>query len=357
MQYRRLSLLAIKVLANEAKKILTPYIFKERERSVVRHELRAIARGRIFENVPLAHHSRWKVGGNADVLVEPCNVNELAAIVALAKRLGSPLIVVGDSSNLLFDDAGFHGIIVRLGQHFSSFEIGEDGLATAGAGIWVPSFVRNVINRGLKGATHAIGIPGTLGGLIAMNGGSQRKGIGDYLVSALSLKADGDLARYTQESCNFGYRTSKFQASCEIIIEAEFLFEQSDVATLRREALEILVSRRLKFPKKLPNCGSVFASNPAMYASVGPPGHAIELTGLKGVRLGQAEISPMHANFINNLGGARSCDVLELIYRMRTRVFELTGYYMESEVRHVSPSGTIRAAHEAAELQQFNQWR
>src|SRR5690606_33120726 len=138
--------------------------------------------------------------------------------------------------------------------------------------------------------------PGTLGGLVYMNGGSQRKGIGDHVVEVNTVTRAGERKSYTREQCLFQYRASVFQRVDEIITGARFEFEYGDPQSIRRELLTILRSRRAKFPQKQPNCGSVFVSNPAMYADYGPPGKVIEACGLKGVVQGHAQISPLHAN-------------------------------------------------------------
>jgi UDP-N-acetylmuramate dehydrogenase len=193
---------------------------------------------------------------------------------------------------------------------------------------------------------HTIGIPGTLGGLICMNGGSQRKGIGDNVEQVTVVEQDGTIKTYSKDKCGFAYRQSAFQKNEAIITDAVLVFEDGDKAAMRREMIEIMYSRRTRFPLKLPNCGSVFVSDPSMYSHIGPPGKAIEAVGLKGLRVGNAQSSPQHANFIVNLGDASSNDVLGVIRTIRMTVHEKTGYYMDCEVRYVAPDGNVYAAHE-----------
>lgn len=306
------------------------------------------APGAVSTNVDLAPLSRWKIGGRAAVYVEPRSSAEAAAVMAAMSDRPEPLFVMGDASNVLLDSAGFDGVVVRIGRRMSRMAI-VGRTVWAEAGIWVPRFARNVGCSGLDGIQHVIGIPGTLGGLVLMNGGSQRKGIGLNVSSVLCSDEQGRLFELDRAACEFSYRASSLQQRRAVILEATLALERGDASAIRREMIEIMRSRRARFPKKLPNCGSTFLSDPAMYATVGPPGKAIEDAGLKGVRRGNAQVSPMHANFIVNLGGASSDDVLWLIARLRHEVSVRTGYAMDCEVRHLSPGGLLRPAHEAAE--------
>jgi UDP-N-acetylmuramate dehydrogenase len=297
-------------------------------------------------NALLAPLTRWRIGGPADAVVTPASRETLAAVLEFVREEEIRHVIVGDGSNLLYDDAGFRGVVIRIGRAFGGFAARSDGSVTAGAGLWVPLFVRQVIGAGLAGAVHAIGIPGTLGGLVVMNGGSQRKGIGDHVTAVELLEPDGAVARVEKDSLGFGYRTSHLQERGAIVLSSDFQFEPGNIHVMRREAIEILASRRAKFPKVRQNCGSVFVSDPKLYALIGPPGLAIERAGLKGLSCGDAQISPDHANFIVNNGAARSADVLTLIATARARVWEMTGIAMLAEVRHLDPYGRLRPAHE-----------
>lgn len=310
--------------------------------------LEAIAPGCVSTNFPLSQITRWKIGGPAKALVEPETAEQAAAIMRLMRGRPEPLFIMGDASNVLFDDQGFDGVVLRIARKMSQMRI-SGTMAWAQAGLWVPQFARRVGQAGLSGIEHTIGIPGTLGGLVLMNGGSQRKGVGLNIANVLCADENGELLTLTKEQCGFAYRTSTLQQMRAVVLEATLEFERGDVSDIRREMVRIMVDRRAKFPKNLPNCGSTFLSDPAMYATVGPPGRAIEQAGLKGLRSGQAQISPLHGNFIVNNGGATSADVLSLIAIIRTTVFNRTGYLMDCEVRHVMPNGQVRPAHERAD--------
>lgn len=312
-------------------------------------ELARLVPGRARWDQPLRECSHWRIGGPADLIVEPATVQEVQQVRALLHQSGVPSIIIGDATNLLFDDAGFRGVVIRIGPALAGIDIGASGRVRAGAGWWVPWLVRKLIAAGLSGAVHAIGIPARLGGLVAMNGGSQRRSIGEHVRSVDVVGVDGTLRRLTHEQCGFAYRSSAIQQLEVAVVQVEFQFERGDSAALRRQALGILAQRRRKFPLKQPNAGSVFLSEPELYERHGPPGKVIEAVGLKGMRRGDAMVSHRHANFIVNLGQARSKDVLQLIGLVRSRVHSATGFWLSCEVRHVSPDGRLRPAHLAAE--------
>ena len=296
---------------------------------------------------PLRDHSRWRIGGPADWFVEPRSANGVAIALRAAFRMGVPVVVIGHGSNLLFDDGGVRGLVLKVGGNMSNVAIDGTGVR-AQAGVWMPKLARMVGGGGLTGLEHTIGIPGTMGGLIVMNGGSRGRSIGDVIRAVDVVDPDGRMQAVAPQTCEFSYRRSVFQTSRSIIVSAELQFQRGCRREIRRRMLDDLRERRRKFPLKMPNCGSVFVRGVEMYERFGPPGKVIEDTGLKGLRVGDAEVSRVHANFIVNRNRARASDVLELIRLIRGRVHERTGTWMECEVRHVASTGEIRAAHELA---------
>lgn len=174
-------------------------------------------------------------------------------------------------------------------------------------------------------------------------GGSQRKGIGDSVQFVETLDSSGELHRYSREECEFSYRHSALQSKDEIIIRVGLKLEKAkSKQAVHQEMLQILRDRSQKFPRRYPNCGSTFVSNPAMYAEFGPPGKVIEDCGFKGFSVGDAKVTEQHANFINNVGAATSDDVLELIKHIRDTVYNKTGHLMEVEAKFVSRQGDIQ---------------
>lgn len=308
-------------------------------------ELALLDIGHCRFDAPLREHSRWRIGGPADLLIEPCSIQQVQTLRRALRELSIPYVIIGDGSNLLFDDEGVRGVVVKIGRALSRFSISDNELIDAEAGVFVPKLVRCAAKFGLSGLEHAIGIPGTLGGLIVMNGGSMQKGIGSNVERVRAVNIEGELVEYDQEACKFAYRYSTLQEADLVIVDARLRCDVGDPRTIRREMLGILRSRRAKFPLKQPNCGSVFLSDPAMYKTVGPPGKVIEECGFKGYRVGDAMIPHMHANFIVNAGNATSSDVLQIIRMVRNTVNDRKGCLMMCEARYVTPKCRVVAAH------------
>lgn len=306
-------------------------------------ELSALCSGGLVRNADLSSISRWRIGGLADLILRPCSSEEVSSLVQWFKRRSIKPVVIGLTTNLLFDDAGLRTPCIQIAHQMGKIDI-VGHQVKAQAGVWVPGLARRMMRNGLSGAEHICGIPGTLGGLICMNGGSQRKGIGDNTILVESVDESGRLRTRPAEECDFRYRHSIFQSNCEIVTGATLSYTNRDPASIRAEMRAILSDRRQKFPRKQPNCGSVFKSNPEMYTEIGPPGAAIEKLGFKGRRIGKAIVSPKHANFIVNEGGAKAADVLGLIRAIRTGVEAKTGYVMDVEVYFVSPTGEMHPA-------------
>ncbi len=300
--------------------------------------------GRVTFSAPLAAHTSWKIGGCADLLVEPSTVEQVACVVKFARREAIPLVVIGQGTNLLFDDDGVRGIVMKIGRQLSRLTIAGHTIVAAG-GVWVPRLARRAMQAGLTGLEHCIGIPGTLGGLVVMNGGSQRHGIGENVVAVSVVDSEGLRRILSRDECRFAYRSSALQNFDCVVVEVTLECQSTERASIRHEMLADLRTRRAKFPRKLPNCGSVFLSSAEMHATVGPPGKIIEAAGLKGLRVGGAEVSRQHANFIVNRGGASATDVLQLIAKIRQVVKRRIGFELDCEVRYVDPRGGIAPAH------------
>lgn len=303
-------------------------------------EIQKICPGGVACDVSLASISQWRVGGYADLVVRPSTVLELSNLRRWFHLNRFEHVVVGATTNLLFSDDGLKVPCIQIGSRLSGMTIYDDTIHVL-AGTWVPHLARSLMRHGLAGGVHFCGIPGSLGGLVCMNGGSQRKSVGDSVVCVESVTDSGIIISRLANECDFSYRGSIYQSNNEIISSAIMRFDFSDKKIIRRDMLAVLAGRRRKFPRKLPNCGSVFKSNPAMYESVGTPGSVIEEAGLKGYRIGGAQISMHHANFIVNVGAATAEDIMRLIRVVKDAVYDRTGYALVPEVCYIGEYGDI----------------
>lgn len=288
----------------------------------------------IKTNVSLNAHCTLKIGGLADYFVEPENEQQIVETLSFAKQQGLPYFVIGHGSNLLFADEGYRGLIIKLADKFAQIDINENSIRVQ-AGAWMPYVARKAQQAGLAGLEHTVGIPGNIGGIITMNAGSQRKSIATYLKYINARDENANKLTLTPEECNFAYRQSIFQTNKWIITDAEIECQPGDKNNIRHEMRQILKQRRLKFPRKQPNCGSVFKSNPTMYEKYGPPGKIIEDLGLKGFCIGDVCISEKHANFFVNKERASSEDFELVLAIVRRKAFTELGFDLVPEVLNV----------------------
>ena len=299
----------------------------------------------IKRNIDLKAYSRWKIGGKADYFSEPKNHIQLLKTLEYAKLNSLPYQILGDATNILFDDDGYRGIIIRIGHNLNRCEIKESKIFVE-AGHWIPCLAKKTADHHLSGLEHTVGIPGTLGGLIYMNGGSNRNSISSNILAVHAIDENLNEVILTNSECGFSYRKSIFQRNKYIIIKALLQLQHKSKAVIREEMLSILANRKKKFPLKEPNCGSVFTRNTELYNKFGPPGKIIEDLGLKGYRIGGAVVSNVHANFIVNDGNATAREVVQLVKKINTLIFSKTNKLLKSEIRYLSPQGTFKFMHE-----------
>lgn len=281
-----------------------------------------------FSQVELSGYTTWRIGGPA-LAVFPGNLEELEEAFEYILWKKMPWTVLGRGSNTLAPSSGWEGAVIILSGGFLRWSISEESIA-AGGGASLPSTAGSACSAGLDGLTFAVGIPGTAGGAVFMNAGAYGSCMSDVVRSIEVFSPEEGREEIQAEDCGFGYRRSSLQGSGRIITGVRIKLARSgDPADLRRHAVEVLDLRRRKFPLRSPNAGSVF-KRPAEGL---PPGKLIEDCGLKGCRIGAAEVSRVHANFIVNLGGATSDDVARLMDHVRESVLRTTGIELHREVR------------------------
>lgn len=279
-------------------------------------ELEEAQIGTILVEEPMSNHTTWKIGGPADLFIEPTDKYKLAHSLRVIKKYQVPWLVVGKGSNLLIRDQGIRGVVIKLSEGFSyiSFQGHE---VTVGAGY---SFIRLAVmagKEGLTGLEFAGGIPGTVGGAIYMNAGAHGSDVSRILKDAEVLLENGDLVRYKPEELEFAYRTSLFQTRKAIVTEATFQLAHGDRKEIAKQMATHKDRRRLTQPLTMPCAGSVFRNPPGDHA-----GRLIESAGLKGLKVGGAQVSEKHANFIVNCGNATAQDVLTLIEQVKQTIQE-----------------------------------
>jgi UDP-N-acetylmuramate dehydrogenase len=294
---------------------------------------------------PLSRHSTWRIGGPADMMVFPESPGHLRDLIAWVRGQKMPWIVIGKGSNLLFSDGGFRGVVIKLDRGMSEVMI-QGRRVTAQSGVSMPRLARLTGRAGLTGLEHTVGVPGSLGGLVAINGGSLRQSIGDVIKTVTVVTPEGDTQTVLREDCDFSYRHSNLLHSGRVIVEVTLELERGHAQAILKHMLSVLRERQAKFPLTLPNCGSVFTSDPALYHTLGPPGKLIEDLGLKGRSRGGVTISHRHANFMVNTGGGTASDVLGLVAEVREAIYARHHVHLRTEVMYVHDYGRIEPVSE-----------
>ncbi|ERN41177.1 UDP-N-acetylenolpyruvoylglucosamine reductase [Rubidibacter lacunae KORDI 51-2] len=279
--------------------------------------------------VDLAEFTSYRVGGPAAWFVAPRTSLELQASVDWARQRGEPLTVLGAGSNLLVSDRGVHGLTVAT-RYLRSLEIErEPGRLTAAAGMPLATAAWKAAKRGWSGLEWAVGIPGTVGGAVVMNAGAHRACLAGVLSEALVLAPNGRVERVTPADLEFGYRTSKLQSDSRLVLQATLQLQPDcDREVVLAGSRANLNHRRATQPYHLPSCGSVFR-NPELNSA----GWLIEQLGLKGHRIGAAEVAHRHANFIVNCGGATAGDIYHLIRHVQDAVERHWSVMLHPEVK------------------------
>ncbi|WP_018753251.1 UDP-N-acetylmuramate dehydrogenase [Paenibacillus sanguinis] len=285
--------------------------------------------GEILPDEPMSKHTTWKIGGPADAMIIPQNVRQLQELIRLLHEEQIPWMTVGKGSNMLVSDKGIRGCVIRLGTDLESIAI--DGAAiSAGGGA---SFVRLSVmagKAGLTGLEFAGGIPGTVGGAVYMNAGAHGSDVSRIFNSADIVLETGELVTYTANDMMFAYRHSILHEQRGIVAEARFSLAAGDRLEIAAAMATYKDRRRKTQPLTQPCCGSVFRNPQGDHAA-----RLIEAAGLKGMKVGGAEVSTLHANFIVNTGQATAEDVLALMEKIKAVVADQSGVALVPEVFYV----------------------
>lgn len=281
-------------------------------------------------DVPLREHCSFKIGGNAAMMAWPGSEDEIAGLLRAAKEASVPLLVMGKGSNLLFSDTGFPGLVVALGNRFAAMRKRGDTALECESGAPLASLCRYALEQGLAGLEFAYGIPGSVGGAVYMNAGAYGGEMKDVLLESRHLDADGAPGSFAGDALALSYRRSAYTDGELVITKAVLRLTPDDPARIRERMEDYMQRRKDKQPLEYPSAGSVFRRPPGAFASA-----LIDECGLKGRRVGGAEVSVKHAGFIVNCGGATCGDVLELIAQIQSEVQRRTGHRLECEIKAV----------------------
>jgi UDP-N-acetylmuramate dehydrogenase len=293
---------------------------------------------------PLARRTTMGVGGPADLFVVAREEEEVVRVLAAARAHAAPVFVLGGGSNLLVGDLGIRGVVLTLSGSLATLTVLEGGdVIEVGAGVTYPRLTRTALDLGWPPAVGWMGTPGQVGGALIMNAGTRHGEIGDVVVEVRAAGPDG-LVRVPRAACGFAYRTSRFQGAGDARVSGERLVLTG--ARLQCDSRKIdesqgldamakdLLHRRHQSQPKLRSAGSIFKNPPGDFA-----GRLIEAAGLKGHTVGRAQVSPVHANFVVNLGGATAADVRAVAEHARAVVRDRFGVNLEWEVRQIGDFG------------------
>ncbi|MRX70806.1 UDP-N-acetylmuramate dehydrogenase [Bacillus lacus] len=290
-------------------------------------ELQQANVGKVTELEPLSKHTTMKIGGPADVFVQPGSLDGLKKTIELVKKHGISWTAIGRGSNLLVSDEGIEGVVIKLGDGLDHMEISGNVL-TVGGGYSLIKLSTIISKKGLSGLEFASGIPGSVGGAVYMNAGAHRSDMSSILLKALVLFEDGEIQWLSNEEMEFSYRTSVLQKKRPgICLEAVLQLQEGTKEEIVGVMQKNKDYRRETQPWSHPCAGSIFRNPLPDYA-----GQLVEKAGLKGYQIGGARISDMHGNFIVNAGGGTARDVLELIEFVKGTIREKYGVELETEV-------------------------
>ena len=315
----------------------------------IKEALRATVKGELLWNVPMSERTTIRVGGPADCVFVPKDAEDVSAFVQFAKRFRLPYDVLGAGSNLIVKDGGFRGVLIDLAPNFGAVEKVDDTHLKAGAGAPLPTVVARAREFGMGGAEKVCGIPGQVGGSLAMNAGTSDGEMSAIVDAATVVMKDGKVKTLERAKIPFEYRSWGLEKGT-VALEVTFVFAPADAKALGKKIDDSKAKRKASQPLDIPNAGCAFKNvvDPKSGKTKLHAGRVIEELGLKGVRLRGAQISPVHANFIVNVGGATAKDVLGLVSMIREKVREAHGVNLESEWRVIGEEPVEEAEEDGA---------
>lgn len=282
------------------------------------------------QNAPMSKLTSFHTGGAAALLVQPNSVAAVQDILSACREEHAKFCVIGNGSNLLVSDAGFSGVVLRIGPAMAAIEDLGNGRIRCAAGASLTALCNFACRQGLSGLEFAFGIPGTAGGAAYMNAGAYGGEMKDVLTACTHVASDGSLGSFTGKALALSYRRSVYTDKDLIITGLELQLQPGDPNVIRAAMDENMRKRTEKQPLEFPSAGSTFKRPQGYFA-----GALIEQSGLKGVSVGGAQVSEKHAGFVINTGTATTSDILSLIELIRQTVWEKFGVRLEPEVKYI----------------------
>jgi len=284
----------------------------------------------VYLDEPMKKHSSFKIGGNADVLIMPENIQQIQFILDICTRYHQKVTIIGNGTNLLISDNGIRGVVIKIADSFAKYKVGED-VIEAQAGICLTKLANVALRSCLSGAEFLSGIPGTLGGAIVMNAGAYGYEMKDIVEQTDYIKSDGQIVTINNEEHLFKYRSSIIQEVKGIVLKSRIkLMKVKNRETIRNLMDDLNTRRRQKQPISSPSAGSTFKRPQSYYT-----GELIDKCGLRGYKIGGAQVSELHSGFIINTGNATFNDVISLINHIQKAVQEKFGVKLDTEIKIV----------------------
>ena len=277
-------------------------------------------------DAPMHEFTTLKIGGKADILIQPRSVDELLEIIKGAKENDVAITFIGNGSNLLVLDGGIRGAVIKFGQNMSSTEV-DGNIITAQAGITMARLAAIAAENQLTGFEFASGIPGTLGGGIVMNAGAYKGELKDVIIEATALLEDGTIKTFSNEELDFSYRHSIFIEGNMLVLSAKIKLEKGNIDDIKGYMSELAQKRRNSQPLEYPSAGSAFKRPVNGYAAA-----MIDEAGLKGYSVGGAQVSEKHAGFVINKNNATATDVVNLLKDVQEKVYAQHNTMLEPEI-------------------------
>lgn len=283
----------------------------------------------IRNNEPMSQHTSFKVGGPADIFIEPADVEEVKNALGFVRKNHIPYMIIGNGTNLLVGDQGIRGAIIKIGESFNKIEVdGEEVIAECG--VLLSTLSKATAKSTLTGLEFASGIPGYLGGAIAMNAGAYGGEMKDVVEWVEVLDENLELQRYSNAQMEFAYRKSIVEPRGLIVIRCKLKLKKGDQEQINSLMADLNNRRKTKQPLHLPSAGSTFKRPEGYFA-----GKLIEDAGLRGFGIGNAQVSELHCGFVVNNGGASAREVYDLIRHVQQTVYNQFGVKLETEVKIV----------------------